>query len=131
MEESQKDGDDDDDTTVCPCLIRQCAQDHHLWFPAIQACHDHEAWDMLQAASAATPPHTYVPWIILDGQNLDDMDKAEQQKDFLTVVCDAYEKKGGSYPACSSPQATQLEQPQQDKTPLPICWKDEFAETIL
>lgn len=81
--------------TICPCTFKQCALENHLWFPAIQECHEKHAWEMLDAADKATPDHDYVPWIIVDDKHI------ESEGDLVAVVCDIYQQKGGTYPACT------------------------------
>ena len=56
--------------------------------------------DELEAAAAAAtaslnPPHTYVPWFVVDGMPI--MDEYEQLQKF---VCDAYQ--GKRPPACQA-----------------------------
>ncbi|KAL7574239.1 hypothetical protein ACA910_012494 [Epithemia clementina (nom. ined.)] len=81
--------------TISPNVFKKCAVESHLWWPAIEACHKKQAWEMLAAADKATPDHNYVPWIIVDGKHI------EAEDDFVAAVCEVYQEKGGSYPACA------------------------------
>ena len=41
------------------------------------------------ATASLSPPHTYVPWIVINGQHDEDMqDRA--QRDLFKVVCDTF-----------------------------------------
>ena len=77
--------------------MSKCASDNGLDWDKIASCHDDEdmSWDLQVAAAAATPEdHTYVPWVVLDGDALD----LNTCDDFLQAVCDAY--KGDTPDAC-------------------------------
>jgi len=86
-------------------VFATCAVQSVLDWSSLQACHDDpdQAWLLQLDAQAKTPTdHQYVPWILVDGQHyaLEDPDVG----DFLSVVCAAYQAKGGTHPAC--PNAT-------------------------
>lgn len=59
-----------------------------LHWPSVQQCHDDPvlAWELQTRAAAATPAeHTYVPWVVIDGQHVD-----EARGNLVDMVCAAY-----------------------------------------
>lgn len=80
-------------------LFQDCATNSAgLWWSRILACHDipKVATKMVQNAAAATPSdHTYVPWIEIEGDHMD-----EEKQDFKEEICKAFVAKGGSDPKC-------------------------------
>ncbi|KAK8598309.1 hypothetical protein V6N13_094282 [Hibiscus sabdariffa] len=65
--------------------------------------------------NALEPPHTYVPWVVVDGQPL-----YEDYENYLSYVCKAY--KGDALPkACSGLTLNQI----QDKETIhPVCYRE-------
>lgn len=86
-----------DNSTIPECPFRSCAKEAHMSWPSIQDCHSQEYYSVLQKASDRTPDHQYVPWIILEGEHIE----RTEDFDLIVTLCEAYEKKGGSYPACT------------------------------
>jgi hypothetical protein len=87
------------DIQVSPTVFAQCAQRAAMVSATIQACHDDEERvnSLQQRAAAATPAnHTHVPWVLVDGNYVDDNDGSR----LLAVVCQAYVASGGHHPAC-------------------------------
>jgi hypothetical protein len=75
-----------------------CAAATAISWPAIKACYnDHDrSWALQKRAAAQTPAdHTGVPWVVLNGDHID------EEEDLLQLVCAEYVDAGGSHPACS------------------------------
>ncbi|GMH84246.1 hypothetical protein TrVE_jg7714 [Triparma verrucosa] len=75
-----------------------CATQQGLDWDGISACHDDadQSWELQVAAAAATPAdHTYVPWVVVNGEQYD----LDVETDFLGFICDAY--TGDKPAACS------------------------------
>ena len=88
-------------------IFAECARTTALDWTSLQTCHDDAdlAWQLQLDAASLTPPHSYVPWVVVDGQQYD-MEQ-QQDEDFLHVVCSAYQaKNGGSVPPHSACPAT-------------------------
>lgn len=108
---SQKLHPDFDNTTIPECPFRSCAKEAHMSWPSIQDCHAQEYYSVLQKAADRTPDHQYVPWIILEGEHIE----RNEDFDLVVILCEAYEKKGGSYPACTGLSSSRKEQGDLDK----------------
>lgn len=79
-------------------LFEDCADSSNVWWSRIQVCHDTpETADRLVKQAAANTPddHQYVPWVEIEGTNMD-----IETLDFKTEVCKAFIANGGSNPAC-------------------------------
>ncbi|KAB2038750.1 hypothetical protein ERO13_D03G142000v2 [Gossypium hirsutum] len=71
--------------------------------------------------SALEPPHTYVPWVVVDGQPL-----YEDYENYISYVCKAY--KGANMPkACSGLTFNQI---YNRKTIHPVCYKEIPPSTL-
>ncbi|GMH85285.1 hypothetical protein TL16_g10181 [Triparma laevis f. inornata] len=82
-----------------------CATQQGLDWDGISACHDDpdKSWELQQAAAAATPSdHTYVPWVVIDGEQYD----LDTETDFFGYICDAY--TGDKPAACSGKFAKKI-----------------------
>jgi interferon, gamma-inducible protein 30 len=82
-----------------------CARDSALDFGAIKACHDDAAyaWALQKRAAESTPDdHTYVPWVLINGEHTID----EDNDSLLEAVCKAYQSGGGKHPACPTGNGT-------------------------
>ncbi|XP_069106871.1 gamma-interferon-inducible lysosomal thiol reductase-like [Argopecten irradians] len=69
---------------------------------AILACSNSDAGNMLEhqmalQTDALQPPHTYVPWVQLNGVHTEKIEK-EAERDLVGLVCDTY--MGEKPPAC-------------------------------
>jgi hypothetical protein len=67
-------------------VIAACTGSLH--WPSVHQCHDDPvlAWELQTRAAAATPvEHTYVPWVVIDGQHVD-----ETRGNLVDMVCAAY-----------------------------------------
>ncbi|KAK8683657.1 hypothetical protein V6N13_039710 [Hibiscus sabdariffa] len=71
--------------------------------------------------NALEPPHTYVPWVVVDGQPL-----YEDYENYLSYVCKAY--KGAAVPkACSGVTLNLI---QDKETNHPVCYKEIPASAL-
>ncbi|KAK2643424.1 hypothetical protein Ddye_025187 [Dipteronia dyeriana] len=69
------------------------------------------------------PPHTYVPWVVVDGQPL-----YEDYENFISYICKAY--KGSAVPkACSNISLNTIDRKQRANTMRPVCYKDATLST--
>ena len=59
--------------------------------------------EMAQATNALNPAHTYVPWILVNGNHTDDV-QSSVQTGLLKYVCDNYEGPNRS-PDCDNARA--------------------------
>lgn len=87
------------DTLFSASKFAACAAATGLSWLAIKNCHNDadRSWELQKRASSETPAdHTYVPWVVLNGQHVD------EERDLLTEVCQLYTAAGGSHTACSS-----------------------------
>lgn len=64
---------------------------------ALKACHDNpmQSWMLQEKYAKATPEHDYVPWVVVDGNKID-----EESDDLLKVICEAFRANGGRSNAC-------------------------------
>jgi interferon, gamma-inducible protein 30 len=78
--------------------FHDCADLAFLDFDALAEKHDNPlyAYQLQQKYSKLTPPHDHVPWVVVNGKQMD-----EEQNNLMDVVCQEYAKGGGSHPACS------------------------------
>jgi len=106
-----------DNSTIHPCAFKGCATEHHLSWPAIEACHKNDYWPMLQDAAEKTPAHDYVPWIVVEEEHVE----MTEDMDFVTVICEAFQKKGGSYPACTGRKENQKPPLGEPLRRYPVC----------
>ncbi|KAL5748153.1 hypothetical protein ACOSQ2_025450 [Xanthoceras sorbifolium] len=68
------------------------------------------------------PPHTYVPWVVVDGQPL-----YEDYENFISYICKAY--KGSTVPkACSNILLNTIHKQNADRI-RPVCYKDATLST--
>lgn len=71
--------------------------------------------------NALKPPHTYVPWVVVDGQPL-----YEDYENYISYVCKAY--KGDALPkACSGNSFNRIH---EKKLIHPVCYKETPASTL-
>jgi interferon gamma-inducible protein 30 len=75
-------------------VATQCAQKTSVDFDQISACTHSRLGNQLQHACAVQtenlqPPHQFVPWITLNDQHTDDMQK-QAEKDLIGLVCKSY-----------------------------------------
>jgi len=82
-------------------VATQCAQKSTIDFDQISACTHSRLGNQIQHAYAVQtenlqPPHEYVPWITLNGEHTEDMEK-QAEKDLIGLVCKSY--KGSNPPA--------------------------------
>ena len=87
------------DTPFEASQFAACAAATGLSWPAVKDCHDdvERSWELQKQAAAETPAdHTYVPWVLLNAEHID-----EEGDDLFTEVCRRYTAAGGSHPACS------------------------------
>ncbi|CAN1266561.1 Gamma-interferon-responsive lysosomal thiol protein [Linum perenne] len=72
--------------------------------------------------SALTPPHQYVPWVVVDGQPL-----YEDYENFISYICKAY--KGTANPkACSKASVIRNQKPTATSS-APVSYKDDYVKT--
>ncbi|CAF4644540.1 unnamed protein product, partial [Rotaria sp. Silwood2] len=81
-------------------VATQCAQKSTIDYDQITACTHSRLGNQLQHVYAVLtenlqPPHQYVPWITLNGEHTDDMQK-QAEKDLIGLICKAY--KGSDPP---------------------------------
>jgi interferon gamma-inducible protein 30 len=74
---------------------------------------------------ALQPPHTYVPWVTVDGQPLYD-----DYYNFLPFICKAY--KGANVPqACSNLAPNRIPTRKERANPIrPVCYKEETTKSL-
>ena len=75
-------------------VATQCAQKSTIDFDQVNACARSRLGNQIQHTYAAMteslqPPHQYVPWITLNGEHTEDMEK-EAEKDLIGLVCKSY-----------------------------------------
>ncbi len=75
-------------------VATQCAQKSTVNYDQITACTHSRLGNQLQHAYATLtenlqPPHQYVPWITLNGEHTDDMQK-QAEKDLIGLICKSY-----------------------------------------
>lgn len=75
-------------------VATQCAQKSSIDYDQITACTHSRLGNQLQHANAVLtenlqPPHQYVPWITINGEHTDDMEK-EAEKDLIGLICKSY-----------------------------------------
>ncbi|XP_066491766.1 gamma-interferon-inducible lysosomal thiol reductase [Tiliqua scincoides] len=94
--------------------LPQCLKVYAPDFPLsnITACVNGDLGNQLmhrnaQLTRALNPPHRYVPWIVVNGNHTDELQKKAQDSLFM-LVCSLY--KGDLPPACSG----------ESQTPLPL-----------
>lgn len=78
-------------------IFASCARKSALDWDTVSSCrHDaKQSWELQKQAAKATPDyHTYVPWVEINGQHI------QEEDDFLTTVCAIYKEQGGSHPSC-------------------------------
>ncbi|KAK3206580.1 hypothetical protein Dsin_020626 [Dipteronia sinensis] len=69
------------------------------------------------------PPHTYVPWVVVDGQPL-----YEDYENFISYICKAY--SGSAVPkACSNISLNTIDRKQRANPIRPVCYKDATLST--
>ncbi|CAF2982296.1 unnamed protein product [Rotaria sp. Silwood2] len=81
-------------------VATQCAQKSTIDYDQITACTHSRLGNQLQHVYAVQtenlqPPHQYVPWITLNGEHTDDMQK-QAEKDLIELICKSY--KGSDPP---------------------------------
>lgn len=83
-------------------IFQACAVASNLWWEALLACHDTPslAWQVTQKAAADTPEHPYVPYVLLNGEPMND------DVDFMEEVCRLYQEQGVEYPPCRKQSMT-------------------------
>ena len=85
-------------------LFEVCARRSNLDWRRIAACRDDvDQMTLLQRkASSLTPDyHQGLPWVEIEGKHVE-IPAEEDESSFLNIVCEAYRKKGGDHPVCSS-----------------------------
>jgi len=73
--------------------VRRCCAETGLDFDPIARCHGDEtlSWSLQLSNRDLTPlDHTYVPWVVMDGDVLD-----INEDDFVTEICRKYASLGG------------------------------------
>lgn len=75
-------------------VASQCAQKSSIDYDQITACTHSRLGNQLQHEYAVQtdnlqPAHQFVPWITLNGQHTDDMQK-QAEKDLIGLVCKSY-----------------------------------------
>jgi interferon, gamma-inducible protein 30 len=75
-------------------VATQCASKHAIDFDQITACTHSRLGNQLQHIYAMQtenlhPSHEYVPWITLNGEHSDDIQK-QAEKDLIGLVCKSY-----------------------------------------
>ena len=79
-------------------VATECAQKTTIDYDQITACTHSRLGNQLQHAYAVQteslqPPHQYVPWITLNGEHTEDMQK-QAEKDLIGLVCKSYQVIG-------------------------------------
>nr|XP_047145058.1 gamma-interferon-inducible lysosomal thiol reductase isoform X2 [Hydra vulgaris] len=77
---------------------KRCSEYLKIDWKKLTACYNGlEGKNLLRKAGEATPTHTFIPWIVVDG----DSDESIQEKalsDLLKLVCEKYYEKSGTIP---------------------------------
>ncbi|KAA8543712.1 hypothetical protein F0562_021542 [Nyssa sinensis] len=74
--------------------------------------------------NALQPPHTYVPWVVVDGQPL-----YEDYENFISYICKAYK---GTATACSDSSLNAiLKEKAIPNHPHPVCYTEETTKSTL
>lgn len=71
-----------------------CAAKHDIPRDQIEACVQIEFGNFLEhqmaiKTEALNPPHTYVPWVTLNGEHTDDIEQ-QAMNDLVKLICDTY-----------------------------------------
>jgi interferon gamma-inducible protein 30 len=72
-------------------VISECAGEN----PSVGSADDGNA--LMKSIMLATPNHTYVPWVVINGETVPDSGQGYPSGDLLTMVCEAY--TGDNLPA--------------------------------
>jgi Gamma interferon inducible lysosomal thiol reductase (GILT) len=83
------------DEKFSKALFGICADETGLSAQMIRECHadDAKVKSLLKNAEAATPKHTNIPWVLVNGVE-------NHVSPLLDLVCEAYTARGGSHPKC-------------------------------
>ena len=65
-------------------VIEACAGDD----PEVGSANDGNV--IMKAVQLATPNHTYVPWVVINGETVPDSGEGYPSGDLLSMVCEAY-----------------------------------------
>ncbi|XP_033110696.1 gamma-interferon-inducible lysosomal thiol reductase-like [Anneissia japonica] len=73
---------------------QQCLMKYGLEFNAVSKCANSSQGNQLEhkmalKTDALQPPHTYVPWVTIEGVHTEEMEKAAE-KDLLHLICNYY-----------------------------------------
>lgn len=81
-------------------MFAHCARVAAMDFHSLQACHDMDAWAMqVQAASRTPKAHDHVPWLVIDGQHVDE--ESNNGESLISLICQALARKGGAHDFCN------------------------------
>ncbi|XP_065190046.1 uncharacterized protein LOC135820917 [Sycon ciliatum] len=92
----------------------QCAKESNIEWQQVYECHGSDLGHTLELAAhnktmALEPPHTYTPWVTVNGKHL------ENTNDLLTTICTLY--KGSDKPAACD----NVHKMEMDTRPLELC----------
>ncbi|XP_074640668.1 gamma-interferon-inducible lysosomal thiol reductase-like [Tubulanus polymorphus] len=90
-------------STDIETVIKQCASTHHVDYNSLLKCANssignHLEHEMALKTDALNPPHTFVPWVTLNGVHTDEIQK-KAETNLLELICDSY--KGPKPNACT------------------------------
>ena len=78
---------------------KTCAENLRIDWQELSECYNGlEGKELLKKAGDMTPTHTFIPWIVVDG-NSDEEIQNKALSNFLKLVCDTYLKKTGELPS--------------------------------
>jgi interferon gamma-inducible protein 30 len=87
-------------TSFPESLFLDCAKEATgLDIEALKKCHDNPMlrWQLQEKYGKATPEHSRIPWIVVNGKRIDDV-----KDDLRRVVCDEYIAGGGTASVCAA-----------------------------
>lgn len=76
-------------------VASQCAEKTSIDYEQVTACTHSRLGNQLQHAYAVQtdslePPHTCVPWVTVNGQHTDEMEK-QAEEDLIGLICTSYD----------------------------------------
>ncbi|XP_077981320.1 gamma-interferon-inducible lysosomal thiol reductase-like [Glandiceps talaboti] len=91
-------------TPYDPQILQQCASQYSVDYQTVLKCSNSSLGnslehEMAEKTDALNPPHTYVPWVTVNGVHTEEIQQ-EATADLLKLVCDTY--TGPKPPACTA-----------------------------